>query len=98
MITSLSCSKSLLCDNIIELLFGNKPIVISVGPVDHLLKFSLVDGFAQFLGHSPQILDRDKAGLLVVKQVKDLPDILPGVLVGDSGCHQIEELLKVDLP
>lgn len=93
-----SGGESLLCDDVIELLLGDQPIVVGVRPFDHLLQFGLVDRFPQLLGDPSEILYGYESGLLIVKKVEDFADVFPGVLVGYPCGHQLQELLKVDLP
>lgn len=47
--------------DLVELVLGDQPVVVQVGPVDHLLHFLLAHGLAQLLGDLPQVLDRNES-------------------------------------
>ena len=92
-----SCSEGLLGDDVVELLLRYKAVVVGVGSLHHFLQLALVDGLAQLLGYSAEVLDRNEAGLFVVKQVEYFSNVFSGVLVGDTGGHQFQKLLEIDL-
>lgn len=51
----------LLGDEVVELLFGDNTVSVSVATLDHFLQDGVVSEFAQILGHLAQVLQGDEA-------------------------------------
>ena len=98
LLINISCSEGLLGDNVVKLFLRDQAIIISVSPLDHLLQFGVVDGLPELFGDSPKIFDRNEACFLVIEQVEYLSDVFAGILVRNSGSHQLQELLEIYLP
>ena len=56
-LTAGSSGEGLLGDDVIELLLRDKSVVIGIGSFDHLLQLGFINGLAQLLCDSSQILD-----------------------------------------
>ena len=88
---------SLLGDEVVELLFRNNTISVSVSPVDHVLQDGVVSELSEVLGHLSKVLEGDEACLLSVEGDEDLVDLVAGFVVGGTGGHHVEELVELDL-
>mmetsp|Transcript_3376 Transcript_3376/g.5541 ORF Transcript_3376/g.5541 Transcript_3376/m.5541 type:complete len:232 (-) Transcript_3376:4-699(-) len=80
----------------VELVRVDLAVAVAVGLVDHVLQLLLRHVLAQLLGHPLQVLERDLARLVVVKEAEGLQDLFPAVLLRHLGGHHLEELVKVD--
>merc|ERR1719337_261328 len=79
-----------------ELLLIDLAIAIAISFVDHLLKLLISHSLSELLGHALQVLERDLAGLIVIKQPEGLEDLILGVAIQDLVRHHLEELFVLD--
>merc|ERR1711977_746913 len=83
-------------DSVDELILVKYAITILVSPVHHLLKLIVGHVLAKLLAHTLEVLERHGAGLVVVKQLENLEEVLAGVLALLAGGHHSQELVEVD--
>lgn len=67
-------------DGIDELILVEHTIAILVGPVHHLLKLVVGHVLAELLADTLEVLEGHGAGLVVIKQLEHLEEILTSVL------------------
>lgn len=66
----------------VELVRIDLAVLVGVGAVDHLKQLGVGHGLAKLLGNALEVLERDLAGLVVVKELEHLANVLTRVLVG----------------
>ncbi len=60
--------EGLLRHDVVEVIGSDLLIAIGIGAFDHLLELFFRDVFAQFFGHSAQVLDADESGVLLIEE------------------------------
>ena len=83
--------------NVVKLLLWNQTIMILISLLNHLLQLVLINVLSQIFYHSLQVFNCDESCLLVIEHVEYFLQILLGVLARNSCCHEIQELVKVQL-
>merc|ERR1719337_288546 len=73
-----------------ELLLIDLAIAIAISFVDHLLKLLISHSLSKLLRHALQVLERDLACLIVIKQPEGLEDLILGVAVQDLVRHHLD--------
>ena len=84
--------EGLLCHNGVELLWADLSILVCVRALDHLEELSVAHGLSELLGDPLEIAKGNVSGLVIVKEVEHLLDVLAGVLVTHFRSHHVEEL------
>merc|ERR1712159_616404 len=79
-----------------ELLLIDLAIAIAISFVDHLLKLLISHSLSKLLRHTLQVLERDLACLIVIKQPEGLEDLVLGVAIQDLVGHHLQELFVLD--
>lgn len=80
----------------IELLLRNQSIGINVSPPDQLVNLLIGHILSQVISHPSQVLGRNEAGLLIVKEGENLVNIGPRVLISHTLSHQTQPLSEVN--
>ena len=83
-------------DNYVELLFGNKSVLVEVGPADELVDLVVGDVFSEFSGDALEVLGGDEAGPLVVEESEDFVNVGTSVLIVDALGQEGKPLPEVD--
>merc|ERR1740123_1046723 len=81
-----------------KLLLVHLAVAITIGFVNHFLKFFIGHPLAKLLCNSLQILERDLPSLIVIEQAEGLQDLILRVTVQDLVRHHLQELLITDRP
>merc|ERR1711959_623607 len=81
-------------DSVDELILVENAIAILVGPVHHLLKFVVSHVLTQLLANALQVLERDRASLVVVEELENFEQILACVFALLARRHHREELIE----
>ena len=66
-----------------ELLDVDDSIIVLIELVDHGLQLVVAQRLAEFARHATQVLERYRAGLVVVEQGERLADLLLGIAIGN---------------
>merc|ERR1712179_363527 len=69
---------------------------VTVGLVDHVLELLIIDVLTELLSNTGEVAEGDLVGVVVIKQLEHLLDVLAGVLLTHLGSHHLEELSKLD--
>lgn len=80
----------------VEIIDRNLTIPTGIGALDHLSQLFFGHGFSELFSDSLQILQRDGAGLVVIKEGENLADALAGLLVTQLVCDAGEEIFEID--
>ena len=70
--------------------------MIEVRPGDELVEFDRAHVLSEFLGDPLKVFHSNEAGLLIIEEVEDLPDVIAGVAIVDLLGEQVEPLLEID--
>merc|ERR1719263_3435 len=82
---------ALLLHDAVELVEVDLAITITVGLVDHVLEFLVVDVLAKLLSHAGEVAEGDLVGVVVIEELEDLLDVLAGVLLAHLAGHHLKE-------
>merc|ERR1712179_518700 len=69
---------------------------VTVGLVDHVLELLIIDVLTELLSNTGEVAEGDLVGVVVIKQLEHLLDVLAGVLLTHLASHHLEELSKLD--
>merc|ERR1712179_819553 len=69
---------------------------VTVGLVDHVLELLIVDVLTELLSNTGQVAEGDLVGVVVIKELEHLLDVLAGVLLAHLASHHLEELAELD--
>merc|ERR1712007_277760 len=87
---------ALLLHDAVELVDVDLAIAITVGLVDHVLELLIVDVLTELLSNTGQVAEGDLVGVVVIKELEHLLDVLAGVLLAHLASHHLEELAELD--
>ena len=71
-------------------------ITVTVGLVDHVLELLVIDVLTELLSNTGEVAEGDLVGVVIVKQLEHLLDVLASVLLTHLASHHLEELSKLD--
>ena len=84
-------------DDVFELLVGNEAVFVLIGILHHVLEVLLLQIDVQMLAYSSQTTNRDKACLLVVKQLKKTPHFSLRFISWNICSQEENESFKIDI-
>lgn len=80
----------------VELLLRDQSVGINISPPDQFGNLLIRHILSQLISHSPQVLGRNEASLLIVEQGEYLVNIGSGVLISHTLSHETQPLSEVN--
>ena len=84
-------------DQSVKLFLIEHTIIVEITSFHDLLDFFLGNTLAHLLDDPSQTLNADISSLVIVKQGEQFTNFLSGIVIGNSGRHQVNVLLKIDM-
>merc|ERR1739845_4858 len=81
-----------------EFLLVDLAVAIPVCLVDHLLQLLISHPLAELLGDALEVPEGDLLGIVVIKELEGLEDLLLRITVEDLESHHLQELRVLDGP
>merc|ERR1740139_898771 len=89
--------EGLLGQDVVEVLKVDNTITVQVGSLNDLPDVLLWDLLTKFLKDSRQVVSLKGTVPVLVEELEDSVDLVHGVLVGNLGAHDVQELTELNL-